>query len=160
MDFTDESGQTNYAPFLTMFGGGMSAVGTLNAASTNAALMRANAGIAGMQAQSTQQQGAAHAELFRQQLEQRMGKQAAFIGGSNLTTSGSALRALSDTASVGAQDIARIQLGAAQKAWGFQVSQQGDLARASAESAAGTTNAIGGLITTGSRAYGQWDTED
>ena len=72
MDFTDESGQTNYAPFLSMFGSGMSAVGQLNAASTNAALMRANASVAGMQAQSTQQQGAAHAELFRQQLAQRM----------------------------------------------------------------------------------------
>lgn len=160
MDFTDQSGTTNYAPFLTMLGGGMSAVGTLNSASTNAMLMRANAAVAGMQAQSTQQQGAAHAELYRQQLEQRLGKQAAFIGGSNVTTSGSALRALSGTAEVGAQDIGRIQVAAAQKAWGFQVSQEGDLARADAESKAGTANAIGGLITSGARAYGQWDTED
>lgn len=159
-DFTDESGQTNYAPFLTMLGGGMSAVGTLNASSTNAALMRANASIAGMQAQSTQQQGAQHAELYRQQLDQKMGKQAAFIGGSNVTTSGSALRALSSTAEVGAQDIARIQLGAAQKAWGFQVNQEGDLARANAESSTGNLQALGGLITTGARAYGQWNTEN
>lgn len=159
-DFTDESGNTNYAPFLTMLGGGMSAVGTLNASSTNAALMRANATVAGMQAQSTRQQGAQHAELFRQQLDQRMGKQAAFIGGSNVTTSGSALRALSSTAEVGAQDISRIQLGAAQKAWGFQVQQTGDLARANATQSAGALDAMGSLITTGARAYGQWDTED
>jgi hypothetical protein len=156
-DFTDASGNTNYGPYLSMFGGGIQAAGALNAASTNAALMRANAGVAGMQAQSAQAAGASQAQIYRQQLNQRMGKQAAFIGGSNVTTSGSALRGLESTAQVGQQDISNIQLNAARKAWGFQVQQTGDLARAGAEQSAGLMSGLGDLITSGSRAYGQWN---
>lgn len=139
-----------------MFGGGFSAAGNQLAASQSARLMQANASIAGMQAQSTQEAGAQQAELYRQHLNATIGRQEASIGGSNLTLSGSALKSVENTAYLGGQDISRIQTNAARKAWGFQVQQAGDLFRAKQEQSAGTFNTFGSLITSGARAYGQW----
>lgn len=152
-------GPTNYGPALTMAGGGFAAASRYNAGQDSAALLRANASIAGMEAQSENQAGAEQAQLYRQHLNQRLGQQGAAIGGSNVTTSGSALRSLETTSMLGAQDIARIQTNAARKAWGFQVTQQGDLTRAGMAGRAGTMGAIGGLITSGARAYGQWSSD-
>lgn len=155
-DFTNSNGNTDYSPYLTLFGGGFSAMANQTAASQSASLMRANAGIAGAQAQSTQEAGAESAEMQRQALNQKIGRQEASVGGSNLTLSGSPLRAIENTAYFGAQDIARTQTNAARRAWGFQVSQQGDLFRASQDQQAGMFNTMGSLITSGARAYGQW----
>jgi hypothetical protein len=124
----------------------------------DAALARANASIAGMQAQTEQQAGVEQADLYRTHLEQTLGKQAAQVGGANLTMSGSALRSLSTTSELGARDIAQIQLNAARKAWGYQVQEAGDHYRANMASRAGLMQGLGGLITSGARAYGQWKT--
>jgi hypothetical protein len=155
-DFTNQSGQTDYAPYLSLLGGGFGAASSLNSGNLNARLMRANAGIAGEQAQSTEEAGAQQAELYRQHLNAVIGKQGASVGGSNLTMSGSPLRAIENTAYLGAQDISRIQTNASRKAWGFQVQQSGDLFRANEDTAAGKFGALGSLITSGTRAYGQW----
>jgi hypothetical protein len=155
-DFTNQNGNQDFSPYLTLFGGGFSAAGNQMAASQSAALMRANAGIAGQQAQSTQEAGAEEAEMMRQSTAQKIGRQEAQVGGSNLTLSGSPLRAIENTAYFGAQDIARVQTNAARKAWGFQVSQEGDLFRAKQDEQAGMFNTAGSLITSGARAYGQW----
>lgn len=143
---------------LTAFGGTMNAVSGYESARTSAALMRQNAGIAGMQAQSATQSGAENAELYRQKLNQTLGRQAASIGGSNLTMSGSALKSVENTSELGNEDISRIQLDAARRAWGFQVQQVGDLDRARAEQSAGTDALFGNLINTGQKAWGQWNT--
>lgn len=150
------AGYTNWAPYLSMLGGGMQFGADLAQGGANAALARAQAAISGMQSQGAEEQGAEQAEVYRQHLAQTEGKQAAQVGGGNLTMSGSALRSLATTAQLGAQDIARIQTNAARKAWGFSVDQTGDLARAGWESKAGTMSGLGALITSGSRAYGQW----
>jgi len=155
-DFTDQSGATNYSPYLSLFGGGMGIYGNLASGSASAKLLRANAAIAGESAQSESEAGAEQAELYRQHLEATLGKEGASIGGANITTSGSALRSLENTQYLGAQDIARIQTNAARKAWGFQVQQQGDLFRANQAQAQGDMGALGSLITSGARAYGQW----
>lgn len=155
---TNSSGYANWAPYLSMLGGGMQFGASLAQGNANAALARANAAVAGMQAQGEQEQGAESAELYRQHLNATMGKQAAQVGGANVTMSGSALRSLSTTAELGAQDIARIQTNAARKAWGYQVQQQGDLAKAGWDQQAGVMQGLGSLITSGSRAYGQWST--
>jgi hypothetical protein len=126
------------------------------AATQSARLMQANAGIAGMQAQSTQEAGAEQAELYRQHLNATIGRQEAQVGGSNLTMSGSALRSVENTAYLGAQDITRIQTNAARKAWGFQVQQAGDEFRAKQDTQAGMFNTMGSLITSTARSYGQW----
>jgi hypothetical protein len=151
---------TNYGPSLTAAGGGYAAASTLLASRQSAALLRANAAIAGMQAQSESQAGAQQAELYRQHLDATLGKQEAAVGGSNVTMSGSPLRSLETTAQLGAQDISQIQANAARKAWGFRTTQQGDLINAQQTEAAGVSNTIGGLITTGARAYGQWNSGD
>jgi len=124
---------------------------------SNAALARTAAQVSGMQAQSTVQAGAEQADVYRQHLNATLGKQAAQVGGANVTMSGSALRSLSTTSEIGAQDIARIQTNAARKAWGFQVDQAGDLAKAGWDQKAGIMQGLGSLITSGSRAYGQWN---
>lgn len=156
LDLTNSAGFDDDAPYLTLLGGGYQAAAGLQASRASAGLMRDNAAIAGMQAQSEQEAGAQQAELYRQHLNQTLGRQGASIGGGNITTSGSALRALETTAELGQQDISRIQLNAARKAWGFQVQQAGDNYRAQQDTAAGNLNALGGLITSGARAYGQW----
>jgi hypothetical protein len=155
-DPTNQAGYQDWAPYLTMLGGGMQFGAAMSSANANASLARSSAAISGLQAQSTQQAGAETADLYRQHLNQTLGKQRAQIGGANVTLSGSALRSLSTTAQLGAQDIARIQTNAARKAWGFQVDQAGELARASWEQRAGLESGLGDLITSGSRAYGQW----
>jgi hypothetical protein len=147
---------TNYGSYMTMAGGGFTAASQYMAGKDSASLLRANAAIAGMEGRGENQAGAETAELYRQHLQQRVGTQAASIGGSNLTTSGSALRSLETTSMLGAQDIARIRTNAARKAWGFDVTQQGDQVRAQNASNAGTNAAIGSLITSGARAYGMW----
>lgn len=144
---------------LTMAGGGFSAASTLLASQESARLLRTNAAIAGMQGQSENEAGAERAELYRQHLNATLGKQAAAVGGSNVTMSGSPLRSLETTAMLGAQDIGRIQTNAARKAWGFDVTEQGDLLRAKQAQSAGVFGALGGLITSGAKAYGQWSSD-
>jgi hypothetical protein len=156
--FTNESGYSDYAPYLSMVGGGMQFGAALAQGSANSQLASANAAVAGYQARSENEMGAEQAELYRQHLNATLGKQAAQIGGANVTMSGSALRSLSQTASLGAQDIARIQTNAARKAWGYEVQQTGDLARAQWDKKAGFMQSMGSLITSGARAYGQWQT--
>lgn len=153
---TPTSSATNWGPYLSLLGGGMQFGASMAAGGANAALARANARIAGYQARSESEMGAEQAELYRQHLNATLGKQAAQVGGANVTMSGSALRSLSTTAELGARDIAQIQTNAARKAWGFEISQQGDLARANWDKQAGLYQGLGSLITAGARSYGQW----
>lgn len=154
--FTNQAGYTDYAPYLSLLGGGMQFGASLAQGNANAALARANASIAGTQASIEQQTGAAQADLYRQHLNQTLGKQQTAVGGANVTMSGSALRSVATTNELGARDIAQIQLNAARKAWGYQVTQAGDLARAGWEQKAGLAQGMGSLITSGARAFGQW----
>ena len=151
---------TNYGPYLTAAGGGYAAASTLLASQQSAKLLQANAGIAELQARSENQAGAEQADLYRQHLDATLGKQAAAVGASNVTMSGSPLRALANTAQLGAQDIARIQTNASRRAWGFDTSAAGDLVRADQAKSAGINNAVGGLITSGARAYGSWSLDN
>jgi hypothetical protein len=149
----------NYSMELTAGGGGYAAAATLLASQQSKRLLNANAGIAELQARSEAQAGGEQAELYRQHLDATMGKQEAAVGGSNVTMTGSPLRALASTAQLGAQDIARIQTNASRKAWGYDVTAAGDRVRSQQAGAAGVANTIGSLITTGARAYGQWSTD-
>lgn len=151
---------SNYGPSITLAGGGFAAASQFIAGQQSAALLRANANIAGMQSRSEIEAGAEQADLYRQHLGQTVGKQIAAVGGSGLSMSGSPLRALETTQSLGAQDMARIQTNAARKAWGFQVDQAGDNVRAGMASRTGAVNAVGSLITSGARAYGNWSSAD
>ena len=146
----------NPGPYLTGAGGVVSALAAIQQGRTTAQLMKVNASIAGAQAASESDAGAQQAEQYRQHLNQVLGKDAAAVGASNLTMSGSPLRALSSTAQIGATDIDRIMANSSRKAWGFRVQQASDLYRSKEASTGGWMNGLGGLITTGARAYGQW----
>lgn len=158
--FTNEDGYSDLAPYLSLLGGGMQFGSAIAQGNADAALARANAHVAGLQSRGEQEMGAEQAEMYRQHLNATLGRQSAQIGGANVTMSGSALRSLSQTASLGAQDISRIQTNAARKAWGYQVQQVGDLARADWDKQAGFMKGMGSLITSGARAYGQWQTAE
>lgn len=158
-DWMNQAGNDDVAPYLNMAGGGFSAASSLLAAQESSRLLKANASIAGMQGRSESEAGAEQAELYRQHLNATLGKQAAAVGGSNVTMSGSPLRSLETTAMLGAQDIGRIQTNAARKAWGFDVTQQGDQLRAQLAQSTGVNNALGGLITSGAKAYGEWSSD-
>lgn len=154
---TNSSGYGDAAPYLSLMGGGMQFGASLANGNANAALARANAGIASTQAQMEQQTGSQQAEMYRQHLNQTIGKQQAAVGGANVTMSGSALKSVATTSELGARDIAQLQLNAARKAWGYQTQAVGDTARAGWEQKAGLMQGMGSLITSGARAYGQWD---
>lgn len=154
--FSNQAGYTDFGPYLSMMGGGMTAGAALMQGSANAALSRSRAAMTGMQARSAVEAGAEHAELYRTHLEHTLGQQAARVGATGTTMSGSALRSLETTAQLGQRDIAQIQLNAARKAWGFSVNQAGDLAEAGWQQQAGRYQGLGALITSGARAYGQW----
>jgi hypothetical protein len=157
--FQNQAGDPDFAPYLALLGGGWQAGAALGTSTADAAFARANAAIAGLQGQSELQMGAEHAELYRQHLAQTVGKQTAQIGGANLVRSGSALRALETTGEFGARDVAQIQLNAARRAWGYSTSEVGDEARAAYDKSAGKMGALGSLITSGSRAFGDWSTD-
>jgi len=135
--FKNAAGYTDWAPYLSMMGGGMQFGASIAQGGANAALTRSRAAMAGMQARGEQEMGAEQAELYRQHLQQTIGKQTAMVGGANVTMSGSALRSLATTAQLGAQVIARIQTNAARKAWGYETTQAGELALAPWQQRAG-----------------------
>lgn len=141
---------------LTAAGGAFDTTAVYLAHIGSAKLAKQNAAIAGAQAQSEAQTGADQAEVYRQHLNATLGKEEAQIGASGVRLSGSPLRALANTASIGSQDLSRIQLNSMRKTWGFEVQQAGDLYKARQDAGAATASALGGLITTGAKAYGQW----
>lgn len=147
---------TNYGPEITAAGGGFAAASQMIAGQQSASLLRANAAIARTQAIGETQAGAEQAEMYRTHLATTVGDQIARTGGSGVTQSGSPLRALERTQSLGAQDISRIQTNAARRAWGFNTTAAGDDVRATMASNTGKMNGIGSLITSGARAYGSW----
>lgn len=154
--FENSSGYNDYAPYLSLIGGGMQFGSSLAMGNADAALAKSNASVAGFQSTSELQAGAEQADLYRQHLNATIGKQAAQVGGANVTMSGSALRSLATTSELGAQDIARIQTNASRKAWGFETQAVGDLARAKWDQQSGLSQGIGSLITSSARAFGQW----
>lgn len=156
MAFTNQAGYTDYGPYLTLLGGGWQFGSAMAQGNASAALTRTRAVMAGMQGRSELEMGAEQAELYRQHLNQTLGKQTAQVGGSGVTMSGSALRSLETTSELGARDIAQIQLNAARKAWGYQTTQAGEEALAGYQQRAGLMSGLGGLITSGARAYGQY----
>lgn len=145
------------APYLSLLGGGWQFGAALSQGNADASFAKANANIAALQSQSEFEKGSQQAELYRQHLNATVGRQRAQIGGSGLSASGSALRSLETTSQLGAQDISRIQTNAARSAWGFQTQEVGDLARAKYDQQGGVMQGLGSLITSGARAYGQWN---
>lgn len=160
MPVVNYPGATNYGPEFDAAGGGFNAASSILAGRQSAALLRENAALARTQATGEQEAGAEQAELYRQHLNQTIGNQIARTGGSGLTASGSPLRSFETTEMLGTKDIQQIQMNAARKAWGFSVSAAGDDVRAGLASRTGTMNALGGLITSGARAYGSWSSGD
>lgn len=115
-----------------------------------------NRRIAEFQAQDALLRGTKDEERYRRLIATTIGAQRAEFGARNVTTSGTALDILSDTAQVGGEDIAMIRSNAARTAWGYraqanEASRWGQAAQANAYGQAGST-----LLTAGANAWGQW----
>lgn len=85
-----------------------------------------------------------------------MGRQRATIGANNVTQSGSPLRLLEDSASLGEEDVQQIRQNAANEAWGYRVGADQAGIRARQARQAGTYSAAGTLLGGGADAYGKW----
>lgn len=117
---------------------------------------KTNARIAEFQAQDALLRGTKEEERYRRLIAMTIGTQRAEFGARNVTTSGTALDILSDTAQIGGEDVATIRSNAAREAWGYrnradESSRWGAAARDSAYGQAGST-----LLTAGAQAWGNW----
>lgn len=147
----------NFGQGLTAAGGGFTAMSQYNAGQATAMLQRANAGIAGAQAQSELQAGAENIGVKQQQVQRQIGAQQAATGASGIASYGSPLKVQEDTAMLGAQDVERMRINSLRKAWGFSVQQTGDQLRSELASKQGDASAVGTLITSGARAFGRYN---
>lgn len=118
-------------------------------------LFRANAGIAGAQAQSEEAAGAANETTVRLRGQQVMGQQVAAIGANNLQQRGTPAQVVASTAAVNELDALTTRNNAARKAWGFRVQESSDLQQSDFAKSAGTENAIGSILGGGAKAYTQ-----
>lgn len=85
---------------------------------------KANATMAGYQADDALRRGGEEANLAARQAERMRGTQVARLAGNGLDiSSGSSLSILEDTAFFGAQDVQTIRNNAAREAWGYKVQQ-------------------------------------
>lgn len=142
--------------FIPLIAAGVGAAGDAKAGAEAQQAAERQAQIGELQAQDATARGGIEEERYRRQLAQITGAQRTQIGARNVKTSGTALDLLSDTAQIGAEDIATIRNEAARTAWGYRVGADesrrwGASARSNANLRAGST-----LLTGGAQAYGMW----
>lgn len=90
---------------------------------------RANATMAGYQAEDAMRRGGEEANLAARQAERLRGTQVASLASNGLDiSSGSALSILEDTTFFGEQDVQTIRNNAAREAWGFKQQQSNEMA--------------------------------
>lgn len=136
---------TNAAPFLSMFGSGMSAAASIragnaenNLAKYNAQAAENNAKVQDFSAEDALQRGAVDETNHRLQTRQLIGKQRVTLAaqGQDLS-SGSALDVQADTARQSEIDALTIRSNAAREAWGYRVAASNDRVQAQDQLVAG-----------------------
>jgi len=108
------------------------------------------------QGQDALLRGTIEEQRYRRHIAMVAGAQKAHFGARNVTTSGSALDALADTAMIGDEDIKTIRSNAARQAWGYK-NQANEASRWGANQMnQAYANAGSTLLTAGAQAYGMW----
>ena len=118
-------------------------------------LFRANAGVAGAQAQSEEAAGSYAENAVRMRGAATTGQQVAQIGANNLQQSGTPAQVVASTSEINEMDALQTRNNALRKAWGFQVQQGSDEQQAAFAKGAAPFNAAGTILSGGAKAYSQ-----
>lgn len=118
---------------------------------------RQNAKIADQQAVDTRRRGQIEEDRRRDLLRQQVGSQKAAFGANGVVSStGTALGLLSETAEYGELDALTIRNNAAREAFGYQVESVNSRTRGRIAAQEGTLGATATLLGGGSQAYGDY----
>jgi hypothetical protein len=142
---------------LTAGAGLMQGVGQYEAGQSRSQLYRANASIAGQQAQSEAQAGATNEEMQRMKGTAFTGQQVAQIGASNLQQAGTSAQVVANSAEINEMNALQTRNNALRKSWGFQVQEASDSFQSKEASTAGDFSAAGSILTGGAKAASQYN---
>jgi hypothetical protein len=116
-----------------------------------------NAVLAEYQEADAKRRGAIDEEQHRAMVRQILGSQRAAMGANNVVSSmGTPLGLLAETAEQGEFDALKIRNNAANEAWGFGIARNQARARGKQSRRSGTLNAGATLLAGGANAYGYW----
>lgn len=136
--------------------GGINATGKIAQGKQDAATAETNRRLGEAQASDALLRGTIEESRYRRQIAQVAGQQKADFGARNVTVSGTALDILADTAQIGEEDALTIHNNAARTAWGYR-NQASEASRWGANQRNNSIgSAAGTLLTSGSKAYGDW----
>lgn len=141
---------------LTVAGGLTTASGQNQAGKYNQQVANVNAQIAEWQAEDALARGREQVTRQREYIRQLTGSQRARLAAQGIDIdSGSALDVQLDTARSGELDVLAIENAARREAWGYRVQAQDYRTRGAIARYEGRQAAVGTLLTTGDKAYGQ-----
>ncbi len=143
-----------------LIGGGIQAAGQIGQGKQDEATAETNRRLAEAQANDALLRGTKDEARYRRVIAQVAGQQRADFGARNVAVSGTPLDILSDTAKIGEEDALTIRNNAAREAWGYR-NQASEASRWGANQRANSQGAaIGTLLTSGGRAYRDWNAGD
>lgn len=142
---------------IALIGAGVSAHGQIEQGKAEKRIAKSNAQLSEQAAVDASRRGAIDEEAHRAKVRALLGAQRATYGANNVvSSSGSPLGLLAETAQVGEFDALTIRNNAARETFGFRTDRQSALARARAASRGSRTGALGTALTAGAQAYGSW----
>ena len=137
--------------------GGVAAYGAHQSGKFQQQVAKNNAKTAEIARDNEMRQGAIEDQQQRWKIRALMGKQSAGIGANNVvSSSGSALDILGETAMFGEVDLKTIRNNAARRAWGYDVEKQNSLSEGKLAKYGGNMTAAGTLLSTGAQVAGMF----
>lgn len=140
---------------VTAAAGLLQGVGQYEAGQTRSNLFRANAAVAGQQAQSELQAESVNETALRMKQAQVRGEQVAQTGANNLQQVGSPAQVQASTAELNEVDILNMRNNAMRKAWGFQVQEVSDQFQSKQAARVGDFEAVGSILGGAGKGLGQ-----
>lgn len=142
---------------LSMFAGGVNAIGALKQGASADAAGRYNEAVANIEALDALKRGSNEESRYRRELAQVSGQQRSEAGARNVARSGTALDLIEDTAAIGEEDIVTIRNNAAREAFGLRTQGAEMKRQGRASKRTSRLQAAGSLLTGGAQAYGYWN---
>lgn len=144
----------------TLVGTGAAAYSQYETGQANKKLANQNAKIASEQAADSQRRGAIAEDEKRAEIRARLGAQRATLGANNVvSTTGTPLGLLAETAQYGELDALTVRNNAARESYGFKVEGFNSRARGRIAAKEGTLGAAATLLGGGSQAFGNYKTQ-
>jgi hypothetical protein len=109
-----------------------------------------------LQAQDALARGGIEEQRYRRQVAQIAGMQKTQIGARNVARSGTALDILTDTATIGEEDVLTLRNESAREAWGYRTRADESRRWGATQRRNANGRATATLVSGGAQAYGQW----